>query len=344
MPASSTTSEVDLDQLFNTLDAPTRKGLQNVIQGSAAQYKGYGPMARRAFVYLNPAIATASMLFRELNRDTPKFTRFVVNSGNLVSDLAQRSSDLSGLVQNLGQTTGALAAQRSALAQSIQRLPGFMALADTTFVNLRSALDDLKPLVDASRPVAPKLRKLLVQLRPLAQDAVPTVRDLSSIVNRAGANNDLTDLVRLGVPLANSTVRPITANGARRPGAFPESVTALNGATPELAYARPYAVDLPGWFEGFSHPGVIDANGAVSRVVGLPNLLSASDTGLLNGLPLGQQLTEITKLLTTSGLPGQTPPITAYQGDRCPGSMERGALWYPETGYPCNPNQVPTGP
>ena len=43
-----------------------------------------------------------------------------------------------------------------------------MALADTTFVNLRNALDDLTPLVNASKPVAPKLQKLLVQLEPLA--------------------------------------------------------------------------------------------------------------------------------------------------------------------------------
>src|SRR5205085_1567142 len=32
-----TTSEVDLDELLNTLDAPTRKGLQDVFQGSASE-------------------------------------------------------------------------------------------------------------------------------------------------------------------------------------------------------------------------------------------------------------------------------------------------------------------
>ena len=42
--------------------------------------------------------------------------------------------------------------------------------------------------------------------------------------------------------------------------------------------------------------------------------------------------------------------LTVGQGDRCPGSMERGpssgtsAGWYPESGYPCTPSQVPTGP
>ena len=73
------------------------------------------------------------------------------------------------------------------LGQSLRELPGFMRLANTTFVNLRSALDDLTPLVNASKPVAPKLEKLLVQLRPLAQESVPTVRDLAQIVHQARA-------------------------------------------------------------------------------------------------------------------------------------------------------------
>src|SRR5205085_7028596 len=138
----------------------------------------------------------------EINRDTGKFTNFIVKSGNLVTDIASRQSDLSGLVRNLATTTEALASQRTALGQSIQRLPPFMRLANTTFVNLRSALDDLTPLINDSKPVAPKLQTLLEQLRPLAQQAVPTVRDLSNIISRPGANNDLIELTKLGVPLA----------------------------------------------------------------------------------------------------------------------------------------------
>ena len=51
-------------------------------------------------------------------------------------------------------TTRALGNQKLALAESIQRLPPFMRRANTTFVNLRAALDDVDPLVDASKPVA----------------------------------------------------------------------------------------------------------------------------------------------------------------------------------------------
>ena len=99
-----------------------------------------------AWQYLNPAIATSSLLFHELNRDTSKFTKFVVNSSHLVTDLASRQSDLSGLVSNLSTTFSALASQQTALGESIQRLPPFMRLANTTFVNLRNALGDLTNL------------------------------------------------------------------------------------------------------------------------------------------------------------------------------------------------------
>ena len=331
IPSQNTTSAVDFDQLFNTLNAPTRKSIQNLIQGSALEFQDQGKLVNTAWQYLNPAIASSSMLFAELNKNTTQFRKFIVQTANLSSDIAQRSSDLSGLVSHLSTTTQALASQHTALGQSIQRLPNFLALADTTFVNLRTALNDLTPLVNTAKPVAPKLRTLLEQLRPLAQDAVPTVKDLSRIVSTPGPSNDLTDLVRLAVPLAAATVKPVTANGKVRPGAFPQTTTALNQTTPELSIARPYAVDLTGWFEGYSHPGFYEGTGIDNRVEVDLNLFSLQ-TGTLSLLnPIFQSLSQ-------AGL------LISGQGDRCPGSMERGGTYYPESGFPCNPSEVPTGP
>ncbi|HET8978750.1 MAG TPA: MlaD family protein [Solirubrobacteraceae bacterium] len=362
IPTTNTTSEVDLDQIFNTLNGPTLKGLQNVFQGSASEYKGSGKLAQAAFAYLNPAVAASSMLFQQIDRNGgANFTKFVTKTSKLVSDVATRSADLSGLVSHLSTTTEALAHQRTNLAASLQRLPPFMRLANTTFVNLRSALDTLKPLVDDSKPVAPKLEKLLVQLRPLARNAVPTVNDLSDIISRPGPNNDLIELVKLGVPLSAATVRNINANGKVRPGAFPQSVTALNDSTPELATDRPYAVDLTGWFEGYTHPGTQDANGGASRIAPVVGIGSIQN-GALNILPAFSNPTlrsvlalgGIGSALGLGGTSGAgsggsgsnsagTGALTTGQGDRCPGSMERGAVWYPESGYPCNPSEVPSG-
>jgi phospholipid/cholesterol/gamma-HCH transport system substrate-binding protein len=368
---NDTTSEVDLDEIFNTLNGPTRKGLQDVFQGSASQFKRQGKAAQAALAYLNPAVASSSALFRELNRNTGQFTNFIVKTDHLVTDVASRSSDLSGLIEHLATTTEALAAQRTSLAQSLQRLPGFMRLANTTFVNLRGALGDLKPLVDDSKPVAPKLEKLLVQLRPLARNSVPTLNDLSNIIHRAGPANDLIELVKLGVPLSAATVKNIAVDGKVRSGAFPESTQALNESTPELATARPYAVDLTGWFEGYTHPGTIDANGGSSRIAPIVGVGSI-ENGVLNILPsfLDPTLRSVLAfgglgnvaglggLLGTGGGSSSGATSTSSgsasssssqgllvtgQGDRCPGSAERGAVYYPESGYPCNPSEVPTG-
>jgi phospholipid/cholesterol/gamma-HCH transport system substrate-binding protein len=366
---TNTTSAVDIDQLFNTLNPPTLKGLQNLIQGTASEFANKGAAAQAAWQYLNPAVASSSALFSELNRHNGgDFTSFVVKSSKLLSDIAVKQSDLSALVKNLGTTTQALASQKTALGQSIQRLPGFMALADTTFVNLRNSLDRLTPLVDASKPVAPKLQKFLVQLRPLAQNAVPTVRNLANLICSRGSKpcsqgnpgqNDLLQLLELSVPLAKAAcgdtgdtsncTGTLLANGQQRLGAFPQSTDALNQSTPELATARPYAVDLTGWFEGFSHPGGTDANGNFSRVAPVIGIGSI-ENGALNILPsfLDPVLRTVLAFGGSGTLPGGTSTpsqglLTSGQGDRCPGSMERGGAYYPEAGYPCTPSETPTG-
>ena len=55
-----------------------------------------------------------------------------------------------------------------------------MRRANTTFLNLRAALDDLEPLVDDSKPVAKKLRPFLAELRPLAAGRAADVRATSA--------------------------------------------------------------------------------------------------------------------------------------------------------------------
>ncbi len=68
---------------------------------------------------------------------------------------------------------GALGRQKEALARPVGELPDFMRSFNTTAVNLRAALDDLDPLVDASKPVAVKLRPFFREFRGAATTPVP---------------------------------------------------------------------------------------------------------------------------------------------------------------------------
>lgn len=330
IPATNTNSAVDIDQLFDTFDAPTRKATSGVIRGFATLYGDQGKPLQRAYLYLNPELASSSRLFNEINFDTPLLERFIVASSKVVTDLAARQNDLSGLVDHLANATGAIASQKAALASALQQLPPFMRQADTTFLNLRHTLDVLTPLVNHSKPVAKALRPLLAQLRPFARDARPTLRDLSALIKSPTPNSDLISLTNSTVPLRDIAIGPVQANGASRPGAFPVSTDALNQSTPELAFGRPYATDLESWFASFGTSGDADANGASSRSA--PNVNAFA---VLNGT-----LTPIPDNLRQQVF---SQVANVDQRNRCPGSAEHGTVYKPAPDFNCDPSQTLPG-
>jgi phospholipid/cholesterol/gamma-HCH transport system substrate-binding protein len=193
-----------------------------------------------------------------------------------------------------------------------------MRTSNTTFVNLRAALADVDPLVDASKPVARQLRPFLAELRPLAADARPTIRDLSNTLLRKGPNNDLLDLQRTFPALASTALdtkerSPDFGGGPKSVGnvrgSFPTTVDALDDAAPIIAFGRPYTPELIGWFDDFSTSGPYDAAGGFSRAQIVFNLFNIS-----SGLPL--QPTEI----ANEDMFGRTG-----QHRRCPGAAEEPA-------------------
>jgi phospholipid/cholesterol/gamma-HCH transport system substrate-binding protein len=260
-----TQTVVEIDQFFNIFDPRTRAAVGDLAEGSAAMLRDRGRQINRAVTYLNPSLSTGARLFRELSRDELLLERFLVDSGRFVNTLAERRTDVTGLVSNANTAFRALGDQEQALAEAVVLLPDFMRRANTTFVNLRNALDDVDPLVDASKPVARRLAPFLDSARAFAADAEPTVRDLRLAIRRGGDANDLVELMDSFPPLTRAALDPRRVNGAVRRGAFPESEEALRESAETISLLRPYTPDLVGWFEDFSATGVYDAAGGFSR-------------------------------------------------------------------------------
>jgi phospholipid/cholesterol/gamma-HCH transport system substrate-binding protein len=326
--SDKTQAPVDLDQLFNALDPATRKGLQQLVQGSAAQYKGRAQQAADSLKYLNPALSGSARLTRELVRDQVAFRRFVQDTAATVTAIDSRRTDLAALVGNANTTAKAIGDENVALGRALGLLPGTLRRANTTFVNLRAALGDLDTLVNASKPATKNLAKLFAQLRPLVADARPTIRDLRYLIQRQGSNNDLIDLTAKAPALAK------IANET-----FPRDITSLQKSLPVLSYIRPYAPELTGWITKFGQAAnVYDANGHYARIQPIFNTFQYTDTPagpVLNALPP-----------ETSGRNG----LNLRNSPRCPGSATQpppdgSAPWRDTSGMlDCNPNLVPPGP
>ena len=255
--ADETSAPVDLDVLFNTLDADTREGLRNFVRGSGTQYDGKGEEAAESLRYFAPFLSQSTRLAEELVLDQAVLQRFLRDGAETVSAIAERRDDLAGLVSNTNTTFGAIADESAALQRALELLPTTLRKANTTFVNLRATLDDLDQLVNASKPSTKELAPFLRALRPLVRDARPTVRDLDDLIRSPGPDNDLIDLTAKQPRLAQ-----LTAN------VFPRAIRALDRSQPVVEYARGYAPDLIAWITKFGQvPGYYDANGHYARVM-----------------------------------------------------------------------------
>jgi phospholipid/cholesterol/gamma-HCH transport system substrate-binding protein len=340
---ADTTSEVDLDQLFNTLDKPTVTHLQEVIKGFARAYDGVGAKANRGFYYLNPFLSTSRRVFGELNSDQANLEGLVVDGASLMSTLDAKSPEISSLVANLNGMLGTIGSEQASLASAVAQLPDFMRQFNTTAVNLRAALDDVQPLVNYSRPVARKLHPFAKRLRGFAHDAVPTVKGLNGIINAPGQNNDLIELTRLQDPLAQIGVGPVDRNGASRPGALPASADSLKDSLNQVSTLRAYSPELTGWFDDFANSGKADAFGGIGRIAVGANMFSAGPPGI----PCPSQLDAIGGICKVLNPAQLLTSIGIKNLQRCPGSNERGLTSDQLTQggtLDCDPTQVPLGP
>jgi len=287
LPASATREVTDLDQLFNTLNPQTRKGLQEFIQGSAEQVAGAGPQIGEVTEYFPPFFNATDHFFSELVRDQKTFTSFLVETAKAVTTIAAREEPLTDLTENANTTFRAIGSQQTQLAQGLKQLPLTLRQGNVTFAGLPSTLAALTQLIEAAKPTTVPLTTLFERLRPLVTTATPVVHNFNLVVSRPGPNNDLIDLVRV-LPVLAQTLST----------ASPAAVTALQESVPITAFFGPYSPDLAGTLRSFGQAAAYyDADGHYVRANPvLPdfklgkgnNLTPTSPQQALEGLKTGQ--------------------------------------------------------
>jgi phospholipid/cholesterol/gamma-HCH transport system substrate-binding protein len=256
LPASATQPVVDLDQLFNIFNQPTRKGLQQFVQGSAEQYAGSARSLALSTEYFPPALAATDHFFAELVRDQRLFTSFLVETGKAVTTIGARHEQLSGLIEHANTTFRAIGSQQTNLARGLKQLPTTLRHGNTTFAGVPATFSALKRLVDASKPTSRPLTTFFTKLRPVLTTGTPVVSNFSLAFSRPGANNDLTDYVRALPALAQALAT-----------ASPAGVTSLRESVPVTALWGPYSPDLSGTLRTFGEStAYYDANGHYARL------------------------------------------------------------------------------
>lgn len=329
---ASTTTPVDLDQFFNTFPPSVRKGLGNFIKGNAAIYAGQGKAGNETFKYFGPALNRTDAFVKELNADQRLLERFIVSSSKLVTTVAGRGEQLSSAISNANTAFSAIATQNVALDSSLRRLPPVLRQSNTTFVNLRAALDDIEPLIDTAKPATKNLAPFLAELRPVISKLIPFTRDLRLTVSRPGTENDAGELL---------AALPAVQQRASR--TFPHAEDAIAAFQPDLNFIRAYTPDL---FNGLGKVGQVagyyDGNGHYVRAAVSAQNLFANVGGVLKPISKAQQFEAF----------GSSAPVRRP----CPGGATQSAgdnsnpfIDPPWSGSgvdssKCNPADAPPGP
>jgi phospholipid/cholesterol/gamma-HCH transport system substrate-binding protein len=329
---ASTTTPIDIDQFFNTFPPSVRKGLSDFIKGNAAIYAGRGKDANESYKYFGPALNRTTAFVGELNADQRLLERFIVSSADLATTVADRGEQLSSAIGNANAAFDAIASQTTAFDQTLQRLPPVMRQSNTTFVNLRAALDDLDPLVETAKPATKNLAPFLAELRPVLSKFIPFTRNLRLTVDRSGGANDAADLLA-ALPTVQS----------RASSAFPHSEAAIAAFQPNLNFARSYTTDL---FNAIGKlgtaAGYYDGNGNYVRASISAANIFAYEGGTLNPISKKEQFNffgpsaSVRKPCpggaTQNATDGSSPYVNPPQAGSAVSPSE------------CDPTDVPPGP
>jgi phospholipid/cholesterol/gamma-HCH transport system substrate-binding protein len=322
-----TKSIVDIDQLLNSFDAPTRGSLRKVLHGFSTWYAGREPDANTSARYFPAALQSATNLFDELNQDSGTLEQFLTETGKALHALSARRTELTALVSDTRATARALSADNTSLSNALQNLPPALREGSRAFASARPALTDLRALVRASDPASRQLAPFFRDLQPVVSRAVPVFNDFRRTFDRPGKADDLLDALRTLPALGKLTDR-----------AFPQAEKTLGDSAPVLSFIRPYAPDLVGFVRSFgSAAATYDANGHYARTVPVFDAFKFqddSDGGTLTAKERSER--------------GKSPYVTTGNLRRCPGAslprlsdasapfVDDGPLAKPD----CDPSQV----
>lgn len=318
IPAEDGQPEVDLDAVLNTLGPSAQRDLSRLVRAGSGligkENEGYANAGLHA---LNPALAQSAATAREIMRDQNAFTRFLIESADVVNTVTSRPADLDELVGNASGALGALADRSEELDRTLVALPATLRSANTTLVNLRATIADLRPMLRDAQPAAPLLSALLERLSPLSRRAVPLVARLRRTVDSPGRADDLLGVVRGFLDVANTAVP-----------AFQSTHKLATDGLPVVRELRPYTPEVIGGLAhgfGGSTSAYYDANGHYARISFQGSPYTLNDEGTIVPAPPSQ-----------NGLTGYRDHIFS----RCPGGAtqplpDKSNPFLPSESFPC---------
>ncbi len=211
LPNSQVVPAVQIDDIFNALDPPTRKAFQVWQQSLAQSVKGNDQNLNNVLGNLPAFAADATDILQVLDVEHAAVVRLTNNGATVFSALSRNQGALQHLITSGATVFAATASVQNDIKQTFAVFPTFLDETTKTMQRLQAFAADTDPLVAPNGPVSltpalrqavptlasvkklsPDLRHLFVQLRPLIQVSKTGLPAIASVIQ--GAQPLLTQL------------------------------------------------------------------------------------------------------------------------------------------------------
>lgn len=306
----ATGATVGLDELVNTLDAPTSASMGLLVNALGVGLDGNGKNAREAISALAPALTRTSELTQVLADQNTTLARLVETMEPVASGMATDDGQaLDTLVASTEQLLAAAAADDDAFRAMIAELPGTLRAARSTLGNLEATADSAAPTLAKLRPTTSQLDELSRELEAFAAVADPALRSSVPVLRKAEA------LLQAARPVAAALRAAGPSTRAAATSAQPLSRELAGRFTGVMEFFKGWALTTNG-SDGLSH--YFRANLVLSPATAT-GLLPAAPTGTgtsKTGTKTGELLPGVTDLLDglLPGIDGLLADVTDKDG------------------------------
>jgi virulence factor Mce-like protein len=215
LPLDRARINVEVDEVVDELDAPTRRNFARVIEGFGTGFIERGADVNATIASLRPLIEDARPVFAGLADPATQLPRLLKTYADVAAELGENPERVAGLIEGGARTLTALEDAGSELEEGLERSPETVAAGTEALAVLR--------------PVLGKARVLTARLSPASKLLPGTANDLA---DAAEAGAPILRRARILPPLLDDTFEQLQGLAADEPSV--PALDSLAGVLPEL--------------------------------------------------------------------------------------------------------------
>ena len=218
IPLANARATVELEDVLSTFDPETRVASRASLEGYGDAFAGRGPAINDAIGALRPLVVHLEPVMRTLSDPDTELDELIPQLARTVAQVAPVADVQAQLFTNMADTFDAFSRNPAALQQTIEKSPGTLEAAISSFRVQQPFLAQFTALSRELQPASAELRRALPSLNSaldrgepvllatprtsrLTSDVLRELEDLGQNPNTLLGLRDLRRLIETGAPL-----------------------------------------------------------------------------------------------------------------------------------------------